>query len=206
MRRVLLSAGLVLVLLMVLQRPAASQPTTVDDSADATITGSVLVNVTANDSPAPLKLVAVSEPDPPIGSVEIKDNQVLYTPYPVPADAAGEPPVPEVGTEVVITYTVEDDLGGQADGTLTVTLTNPCPPLAINSINLPCLSEEGTPVFRCAIPSYCQSPNIVVKSNLRCQYDYVPGGEPCVGGNNLDGFCLGTSPYCRTPPSRPFKG
>jgi len=212
MRRAMLSAGLVLVLLMVLQRPAQSAldppPVAVDDFANVTITKSVLVNVTKNDEPPTVKLTAVStavtSDGTEIGTVEIKDGQILYTPYtkPTPPEL---PAPPATGTIVFITYTITDPATNLTDttGLLTITLRSPC---TVLTNNLPCVSQTGNAVYRCANPSYCQTSNAVVRANLRCQYNYRPLGAFCTGANKRDGFCLGTSSYCITPRARPFRG
>jgi len=203
------SAGLVLVLLMVLQRPAesADPPVAVDDSANVTITGSVLVNVTQNDMPPTVQLTTVSKAldsaGTEIGTVKIEDGQIRYTPYTKPTPPALPTP-PETGTIVFITYTITDPATTLTDtGRLTITLRSPC---TVLTNRLPCVSQTGDAVYRCANPSYCQTPNAVVRANLRCQYNYRPLGAFCTGANKRDGFCLGTSSYCITPPARPFRG
>jgi hypothetical protein len=115
--------------------PPNRPPIAVDDAA-ATLSGQpVTINVIANDSdPDGDPLTVQSLTAPLLGTAQISNNMVIYTP------AAGV-----AGTDR-FTYTINDGRGGTATATVTVTIGPPPnrPPIAIDDTAVTAVSTPVT--------------------------------------------------------------
>ena len=110
-------------------------PVAVNDAATTPFGQPVTINVIANDSDPdgdPLTVQSVTAPG--LGTAQISNNMVIYTP------AAGI-----LGADR-FTYTINDGRGGTATATVTVTITAPInrPPIAVDDVAVTTVSTPVT--------------------------------------------------------------
>ena len=115
--------------------PPNRPPVAVNDAATTPSGQPVTINVIANDSDPdgdPLTVQSVTAPS--LGTAQISNNMVIYTP------AAGI-----LGADR-FTYTINDGRGGTATATVTVTITAPInrPPIAVDDVAVTTVSTPVT--------------------------------------------------------------